>query len=222
MPVLPSKVNERIQWFEQRVADWATNAVAIGLTAGQVTTITTLTTAARTAFDDAQTARQDSKNATNTLKNASALMSEFGGDLVKMIRSFAEASNNPNVFTLASIPPPAPPTPAGPPEPPTDLSADPNADGTITLKWKGSVASQTFFTVWRRIGTTGSFTQIGSLASKRFIDDGVPPPTGPNAATQIFYNVRSQRGTAFSAPSDTTVVQFGVPAGDAGGMAEAA
>lgn len=72
---------------------------------------------------------------------------------------------------------------------------------------------------WRRIGNSGPFTQIGSLASKKFIDDGVPPPIGPNAATTVFYHVRSQRGTAVSAPSDTTTVQFGV-GGD--GMAEAA
>ncbi len=219
MPVLPSKINERIQWFEQRLADWNTNATAIGLTVAQVASLTTLVTAARSAWDTAQSARQDAKNATVNQSSAVSAMSELGGDLVKTIRAFAQTTNNNTVFSLASVPPPAPPTPAGPPVPPTDLSADPNADGTITLKWKGSVASQTFFTVWRRVGATGPFVQIGSLASKKFIDDGVPPPSSP-AGTQVFYNVRSQRGTAFSAPSDTTMVQFGVGGGD--GLAEAA
>jgi hypothetical protein len=222
MPVLPNKINERIAWFEQRMAAWTTNAAAIGLTPAQATSIAGLVTAARAAFDAAQTARQDAKNATVSQKSAVTSMDGLGADLVKTIRAFAQTTDNNNVFVLASIPPPAPPTPAGAPLPPTDLSAAPNADGTITLKWKGSVANQTFFTVWRKVGTSGAWTQIGSLAKRKFIDAAVPAPTGPGAGTTVFYNLRAQRGTAVSAPSDTTTVQFGSQGGDGAGLAEAA
>lgn len=225
MPVLPSEINARIQWFEQRIPQWGDNAATIGLTVAQVASLTALVTAARNNWNAAQAARTASKDATVNQSSAVGSMTELGGDLVKTIRAYAQTTNNNNVYSLASVPPPAPPTPAGPPQPPTDLTADPNADGTISLKWKGSLARQTFYTVWRRVGTSGGFTQIGSLAGKKFIDGAVPEPAGPNAATQLFYQVKAQREAQVSAPSDTAMVQFGVGGGDnaqAGGLALAA
>jgi hypothetical protein len=204
MPVLPSKNVERIQWFEQRIAAWTASAVGIGITVPQATTLSAKIIAARTAFNAAETARQASKNATLSLNTSMSDLSDFGADLIATIKAFAETTNNPNVYVLASVPPPAPPGPVGPPEAPTDVSADPNADGTITVKWKGSTANQTFFSVWRKTSAQSQFVQIGAIATKTFIDDGVP-----NGVTAVSYVLRAQRGTSVSQASEQVTVQFG-------------
>ena len=77
---------------------------------------------------------------------------------------------------------------------------------------EGSLAKQTFYTVWRRAGTTGGFTQIGSVAAKRFIDQTVPGGVG-----SVSYYLRAQRGNAVSAPGGEVTVNFG-----SADMAEAA
>lgn len=205
MSVLPDQINERIQWFEQRIASWIAAPAAIGLTPAQCTALDTAIKAARNAYNAAQAARIAAKNATIGQRNALNTLSDLGADALRFIKAFAESQNNPNtVYQAASVPPPAPPTPSGPPTPPTNLVADPNADGTVSLRWRGSTAYQTFFTVWRRIGNNTQWTQLGAVATKSFRDASVPVGT-----PSVVYVVRSQRNTETSAPSDETVVNFG-------------
>lgn len=211
MAVLPDRVEERIAWFEQRIAAWTASAELIGLQDTQVAQLTPLITAARAAFNAAQAARTAAKNATFTQSNAVRELSAFGGDLIKTIKAFAESSGNPQVYTIASVPAPAPPSPAGPPKAPENVAADPNADGSITIRWAGSMANQTFFTVWRKLGSTGTYTQIGAVASKSFIDTQVPA-----GLASVSYLVRAQRNNIVSPASDVSTVQFG---GGAQGLA---
>lgn len=214
MPVLPSGTNDRIEWFENRLPAWTGKAAEIGLQADQVAQLQTLTDTARAAYAAAQAARIASKNATLALRTAERKLVTYGSDLIQAVKIFAQTTDNPEVYTIASVPPPSPPTPAGAPTPPTDLSADPNADGTVTLRWKGSVANHTFFTVWRKPAGAAAFTQIGSVAAKAFVDASVPA-----GVPSVAYVVRAQRGMQVSANSDETVVNFG--AGD-GSAAQAA
>lgn len=205
---MPNDINGRIQWYEQRISGWKAAPATIGLTLAQATALETLIKAARTAYDAAQAARIAAKNATLGLRNAFNTMSGTGADDIRYIRAFAESQATPAaqlaVYQAASIDPPAPPTPAGPPVPPTDVVGDPNADGTVTLKWKGSTASQTFFTVWRRTGSNTTWVQVGAVASKTFIDATVPAGT-----PSVRYYVRAQRNTEVSGNSDETIVNFG-------------
>lgn len=205
MGVLPDQINERIQWFEQRITSWQGSPTQIGLTAAQCTALKSAIVAARGAYDSAQQARIASKNATLGQKTSVGTMTDLGADALRFIKAFAEAQANPDqVYQLASVPPPAPPAPPGPPEPPTGVVADPNADGTVTIRWKGSTAYQTFFTVWRRVGNNTQWVQIGAVATKSFRDDSVP--AGSPTAT---YVLRAQRNMEVSAPSEEAVVNFG-------------
>lgn len=204
MAVLPSGINQRIQWFEQRVDSWQSAAESIGLTEAQVTQLVNLTNMARTRYDAAQAARIAAKNATLNLKNAMSELTRYGSDLVQAIKIFAQTTDDPGVYTAASVPPPAPPHPAGKPEAPTDVTADPSADGTVTIRWKGSLAHKTFYTVWRKLAGEDAFTNVGSVSAKAFVDTTVPAGVGSAA-----YVVRAQRGLAVSPNSDETVVNFG-------------
>jgi hypothetical protein len=205
MPILPDQINERIQWFEQRITSWQAAPTSIGLTAAQATNLKNAIVAARVAYDAAQLARIASKNATIGQKNAVGGMTGLGSDALRFIKAFAESQPNPNaVYQAASVPPPLPPAPPGPPVHPTDVVADPNADGTVTIRWKGSTAYQTFFTIWRRVGNSTQWLQIGSVATKSFVDASVPA-----GSPTVTYALRAQRNTQVSAPSDEAIVNFG-------------
>jgi hypothetical protein len=205
MGVLPEQINERIEWFEQRIASWKAAPTTIGLTASQCTALDDAIKSARTNYNAAQAARIASKNATLGQRTFVNSMTNLGSDALRFIKAYANAQANPDaVYQAASVPPPAVPTPSGPPAAPTSVIADPNADGTVTIKWKGSTANQTFFSVWRRVGNSTQWTQIGSVATKSFIDATVP--AGSPTAT---YFIRAQRFNEVSAASDEAIVNFG-------------
>jgi hypothetical protein len=218
MPVLPPGDLQRVEFMEGHLALWTTNAVAIGLTAAQVTAMSTATTAARAGFNGSTTAHAAAKAATANFHNLTRSLSDLASDAIKAIKLKAAQNNDPNVYVLANIPAPLPPSPPPPPEPPTDLIADPNADGTVTLKWKGSIANSTFFSVWRKVGSSPTWTNIGSTAIKTFQDSTVPSTPIPASIT---YSVRSQRNNEVSAPSVQAEVVYGGPGVGFTGGAEA-
>ena len=208
MPTVPDSINQRIQFFEQRIAAWTASPALIGLTAAQCVALATVIVAARGAYDKAVAARITAKNMTVTQTAAMRTLSNLGADDIRFIRAFAEAQANQAaidaVFAAASIDPPAPPQPAGPPVAPTMVVADPNADGTVTVNWKGSTANQTFFSIWRKIGNSTTWTQLNSVATKTYRDVSVPGGT-----PTVTYFIRAQRNNQLSPASDEAVVNFG-------------
>ena len=208
MPTVPDTINARIMFYEQRIVAWTASPATIGLTASACTVLAAAITAARKAYNDAAAARIATKNATVTQTAAVRTMSNLGADDIRFIRAFAESQSTQAaidaVFVAASIEPPAPPIPAGPPVAPTMVVADPNADGTVTVKWKGSTSSQTFFTIWRKVGNSTTWTQLNSVAVKTYRDVTVPGGT-----PTVTYFVRAQRNNQVSPASDECVVNFG-------------
>lgn len=211
MSVPPAPIVDRIEWFEQRIDSWTAAPTTLGLTAAQCTALDAAIVAARKSYTDAQAARIAAKNATMNQSIAMRTLSDLGGDAIRYIRAFAQGKPTPEardaVYSAASVPPLAPPTPAGPPEVPTDLVGDPNADGTVTLRWKGSTANQTFFSIWRRVGNNTTWMQIGAVATKTFIDATVPGGT-----PSVRYYVRAQRENQLSPASDEAIVNLGMSA----------
>ncbi|MBV6457924.1 MAG: hypothetical protein HONBIEJF_01044 [Fimbriimonadaceae bacterium] len=203
MPVLPNSNNEIIQFFEQRSTAWTLNATTIGLTAAEMTAFTPLITAARTAFTNAETARQASKNATVTLDSNMLSLTNQGSALIAKIKAFAEATGNPNVYVLSSVPPPSDPSPAPDPTPPSQVSATLNNDGNVVVKWKATKVNGDFFSVHRMV-PGGSWTPIGSVNAKSLIDMSVPV-----GAAWVQYQVRSHRGTLSSEGSEPIVLLLG-------------
>ena len=202
---------ERLLWLELHATIWKANPGAVGLTEEQALALAAKVQAAREAYEAAQVARNAAKAATLAQKSAFNTMDDASSDAIRYIRAYAAsrptAAERDAVFVAAQINPPAPPTPAGPPVPPADVVGDPNADGTVTLKWKGSIANQTFFTVWRRTGNNTTWQQVGAVASKKFIDATVPRGT-----PSVVYTIKAQRNTEVSAPSAEATVNFGAAA----------
>lgn len=207
MGVIPIKDIDAVQFFESHIPIWLQAPNTLGLQAGQVTSMDTATKAARNAYTAQQNTKEAAKAATVTFHNNVSTMRSLGADLIKTIKAYADTTNNPNVYALAQIPPPAAPTPQPPPGQPTDFRVELTGGGAIALSWKSTNSAPSggaFFTVRRRLAGESNFTMLGGTGSKSFIDDTVP--FGTNAVT---YLVQGFRGTEPGPESEQLSVQFG-------------
>ena len=160
MSVLPPTIIEQIEFCEAHNPTWSVAPTSIGLTALQMTALTTATTNARKAYNDAQLAREASKGATTTLHTNAATMRGQVSDLIRQIKAYAELQSNPGaVYAAAQIPPPAAPTPMPAPGKPGDFNVALQPDGAVTLSWDSTdsaASSGAFFTISRKRQRHGS------------------------------------------------------------------
>jgi len=208
MTVLPPSRIARLEWFEQRLAAWLADPAAIGLTPDQITQLQSEIDAARTTYTTQQQARNDAMSATVAFYNNEDALAADGRDLIKAIKAFAETSNDPNVYVLANVPPPADPTPAGDPGTPTNITTFLSTIGHIKLAWKATDAaasSGAYVIIERRLNDEQTFTLLGTTGTKTFTDTTVPLGT-----RQATYVITPKRGDRTGAPSNQVTVQFGV------------
>ncbi|HYE62940.1 MAG TPA: hypothetical protein VD997_13170 [Phycisphaerales bacterium] len=212
--IIPASKTEMVNFVRDHLNALKANAVALGLTTALTTQLETQLDKTETDEDAMNTARLASRAATGTFDVSCTTLRAIMQQCIDRIRIQAESTANPNLWNVAMLPAPQPPTPAGEPTPGEDVVADPNADGTVTIKWKGSTAHGQFFTVWRRVGDNGAWSQIGSIAGRvrSFVDGGVPSPVTTGGAS-LFYMVRGQRGNQVSKESNFGVIQYGAGPG---------
>jgi hypothetical protein len=212
MAVLPSARDEMIQWFEDRIAEWGTHSAELGIDMEQLTELTTLISNARTVRDDAVAARIASKDATVSYYNGSDALRTYGSNIIKIIKARADA--DPDLYAVASIPPPAAPTPAGAPEQPTDITVTLQPGGGLRISWKGTISQAAYFSVYRRSEGESNFTLLDSPKDKFYDDTSIP--SGANTVT---YYIQARRDD-FRVNSNHVQVSFG--AGGATALALAA
>ena len=203
MGVLPISRSELVDFIEVRLPVWSANAAAIGLTAPQVTDLATVHNAASVALSEQIDAINAKLAATSTMHTQTDALRTLAGDLVKVIKTQAELTNDPLVYDLAQIPAPKPPTPAGPPDQPTELSAHVLLPYGIGIKWKGSVAQSAYFGVYRKLPGESSFTLIATSKTKNYEDTSLP-----EAITSVQYYIAAIRDE-FTVNSSSLTVQFG-------------
>lgn len=212
MSVVPVKFNDRIQFYEQHISPFTSNATAIGVTTGECSDLQTKTEAARTAFDAREALRQQTEAATVAMRDAIAAMSVAGAAMIKKIRGKADQVGGNSVYTLAEIPPPATPSPVGAPGMPFgfDITLKPN--GTLELKWKcenPTGCTNVIYQVYRKVESTGSYEYIGGTGERKFTDLSVP-----QGVPSIMYQIQATRSTAVGDANEFTV-NFGVNSGGA-------
>ncbi len=208
MAILPDSREQMVQFFEAHIPVWAKDPPSIGLTAAQIVDLDSRITAARAALT-AQTAAINTKlAATEVMHTQTSDLRGFGSDLVKVIKAFAESTDDPGVYAAAEIPAPAPPTPAGPPDMPTDVTATLDNFGQVKVEWKGSRAFNTQFILQRQLvpvgGSPTAWTYAGSSATNDYTDNALP--TGYASAS---YRVYAQRSSGASDASTPTTLTFG-------------
>jgi len=223
MPIVPDKKVEQLQFCEAHYPVWTTQFAAIGLTTAQATAFKTLTLAARAAYDAAQAAKQNARAAVTAQNAALDQATSDAADLIRVIKSFAELSNNPDaVYAIAQIPPPATPVPMPAPGKPSNMAVTLEPSGAVTVTWDATdsaASSGAFFNVSRRLPGASTFTFLtgapGSTSQSRrmsFTDYTVPTSA---AGAGVQYIIQGRRGNLVGEASDAITVQFGI---DGGGM----
>jgi len=218
MSVVPQKTVDKIQFFEDHIAPWTTNATAIGTTTTAVTALDTKTQAARDSYTAQQVAQAVAKAATETLKQAVAEMATSGSAIIDQIRAAAKNTGD-GVYPLAQIPAPATPSPVGAPGQPNNFAVELAADGALTINWKcanpvGCVG--TIYQVWRRTTADGEFAYLGGTGERKFVDATIPA-----GSSQVTYQMQAVRSTA-AGPWAQFNVNFGTGAGAGAGAMSAA
>lgn len=192
MPVTPKQLLQRLEFYEQRAPGWVTNAATIGLTPEQATQLQNLVTGTRTAYDDAQAARNAAKSATATQDAAFDTMDTFGAQMIKIIRAFGVATDDPSVFATAQIPEPKEPEPRAPVHP-SNVTFSLENNGALEARWDGTIVPGTSFLVDRQVwsvsGQPTGFARVATVSERRFVDTDIP--TGTATAT---YRVSALKG----------------------------
>jgi hypothetical protein len=205
---------QRLEWIEARIDQWQANAAAIGITPAQATNLKNLVGAATSMFTAAEVARDNAKSATRKFYDAMSSMSGPTRDLIATIKAYAETTNNPNVYNLSNIDPPAPPTPVRAPSAPFDVSGFVSPTGNATITWdadRSGASTGVFFMVERKRGSEATFMVIGGTAEKSYLD------LDPRLATgTVQYRVKAQRGGLSSEWS--VPIAFSIVGGGGGGF----
>lgn len=212
MGVVPNTRIGQIEFYETHLPLWAASPSSIGLSAGQVSSLNTLVTAARSSFNAAEGARVASKDATLVFHNKTDAMDALGADLIKIIKAFAAFQNDPNVYALAGIPAPATPTPVPAPGTPTAFTVALEPTGALRLAWQcnNPTGSQgTVYEVQRRIGSAEEsvFTFVGSTGKRFFVDSSLPPGACGGSAG-VTYRITAVRSTK-QGITGTITINFG-------------
>jgi len=209
MGVVPDTRLGKIEFYEAHISPWTTNAAGIGLTPASVTALGTLTTQARAAYNAHIAARDAARAATDNFYDKVRDMHNgpgAGADMIRTIRNHAETKDDPNVYVLAQIPPPATPGTTPPPGTPFEFTVGLLQNGALELKWKCNNPSGTQGTIYevkRAIGG-GAFNFVGATGVKLFTDDTLPSGSAP-----VTYQITAVRSTARGNPAQFTV-NFGI------------
>lgn len=192
MALVPDKKQDKISFYQSKIAPWTTNATAIGTTSSNVANLGTLTTAAQTAMDAQTTAEAAFRSSVAAANSAISAMDTAGADIISAIRTKARTDGD-GVYTLAQIPAPATPSPVGAPGEPSNFKVELQNNGALTLTWKcknPANSTGTTYQVWRRIAGTNDLAFLGVTGERKFVDSTVPAGT-----TQATYQVQAFRST---------------------------
>lgn len=203
MSVIPTTQEGVLEYFADHAPVWEAQALAIGITASQATALNNAVESFKAARTARSVLKQQAKAATTTVDQTYNELRTIGAGLLAIIRAYAETTNNPAVYAIAEVAPPKPPTPAPPPENPTMFTADPAANGTIDLKWKGSAAQNGSFDIERSIDG-GPYVLLTNKRTKKWTDVAVPMNTN-----MIVYRIFGVRDDVRSSPGTTAQVLFG-------------
>lgn len=193
MSLLPNGRIDKVQFFQNRLEPWTENASEIGSSPAEIAEFADVVAAARAAYLAQQMAQQAARNATATFNQAVAQMSEKGSAIIQKVRAKAATDGN-QIYSLASIPVPAQPSPVPAPGEPTALSVKLTGLGTLLLSWKcdnPANAVGTIYQIHRQLDYVGEFVLIGMTGTKLFEDR-----TLPAATASVVYQITATRSTA--------------------------
>lgn len=210
MPIVPTKVQDFLDFAEQHGTLWNDVYAQIGISTGQASAYKAATITARSVYNDALAADAAKKVAVNLSQNTVRDLREQTADLIALIKGHADNAADPTVvYNAAQLPTPQPPQPAPPPGTPTDFTVALVPEGWLNLGWKCANppgVAGTIYEVRRRIGS-GEFEFIGAIGVRKLTDN-----TLPAGSSSVTYQVTAIRGTTRGITGQF-LVNFGVGGG---------
>lgn len=199
-----------LAWCQAHTENFATNAVAIGLTSQQAVDFGALTDGYASAAGEVEKARIALRLAVDNADNAYTLMRRSMTQAVSDIRYHALQQTDPQVvYNLAQVPPRANPSTLPPPGRPNDFSVELlDATGALQLRWKcvnPRGTSGTSYIVRRKLPGETAFTFIGVTGERRFVDNTFT--AGPDS---VEYTVQAQRADSAGPLSAIFQINFGL------------
>jgi hypothetical protein len=142
-----------------------------------------------TAQEEAQAA---ARSATARYNSAVAAVDEAGATAIMKIRTQAESTDNPHIYSLARIPAIAKRSPVAEPGTPYSLKVELDSNGSLILTWKCKNPKGSTGTTYRlnRSIDDGPFVYLGISGEKEFADNKIPA-----GAKNILYEIRAMRST---------------------------
>ncbi len=211
MPSYPSSPRPAfLTWANAHTQIFIDNDSLVGLTEPEALAFQTAYNNAQTAVNAQESARLAFAAATNAANQKVADLRKSASVTTRLIKAFADQTNNPGVYDIAQIPPPADPSSIPAPGQPTNLAVELDATtGAITLRWKAvnpKGAAGTSYIVYRRLPADpqGQFQFVGATGVKKFTDNTFT--AGPDA---VQYFVRGQRSDKAGPDSAIFTVSFG-------------
>ncbi len=192
MGLTPDTKIGKIEFCEAHVADWTANSVAMGSSVVEVGAWSAQVTDARAALAASEAADLAARNALNELNTIIDSMMDKTAAIIGQVRSRSKLIGN-TAWTLASLPVPATPTPAGAPGIPYGFKVKLSNIGAIEFKWKNTDGRGSVYAIYRALDGSGVFTNLGGTNLKRFTDSTVPEGT-----SSIVYRVQAIRSTGTS------------------------
>jgi hypothetical protein len=211
---VPRKLAEFVEFLDQKGPKWKLRAEDIGLTPAQGSSAEATAAALRAQFDARVQAEEDLRIAVSKLTTGAVEARRLTGDLIRLIDGFAANSADPTeVYALAEIPAPLPPSPVGSPGLPEAFKVTLDQTGALNLSWKcpnpkGSTG--VVYEVMRGFSSSGPFSYLGVTATRKFSDTTVPSGSGV-----VAYQITGVRSNT-RGPAARFTVQFG---NGGGGMA---
>lgn len=217
MGLIPQRNLERLDFFEQHLTPWTSHATTLGLSSAQMTAMAVAVGNARTAWTDAVNARAASKDATQNFNQMMSDAHKLVSAAIELIRNKAESTNDPSIWTLASLPAPTPPSEVPPPGTPFDFKISLEQGGALGLKWKCNNPEGSGGTIYevrrqQQGGPSDVWTFAGASGIKEFLDTTLPSTW---AGTGVNYQITAVRSTSRGVPSIFNV-RFGVSGGGGG------
>ncbi len=206
--IVPTKRNERVEFYKARTPSWAGSATLIGTTTAAVTDLDAKIAAAESARDEQVAALAQAKTKTASFYAAVDAVTIAGAAIIKDIRGEGQRTNNPAIWEAAMIPAPAVPAPIAPPGQPYDFKVALDGNGNLIITWRADnpAGTQTVYRVYRTISGQPQ-TYLGDIGGRKYIDDSLPA-----GATEVTYAIQGVRSTAVGMWGNF-IVKFGTNAG---------
>ncbi len=167
-----------LNFFNERIALWTANSLALSLSNGDITTLTALLDDANAKYAAAREGWNEYKALVDAQEESMNGLYDFGSLLVQQIRVAAKKEGTEELYHLAQIDPPKKPSSRTEAPIPTNLQLRSTTNGNLVLTFEANKGQGSVFVIQRRYktlaGVVSGFQYMDTTGEKSWTDTAVP------------------------------------------------